>query len=87
MVPSLPLVSCESSMSVKKTLIEKKSEISETKHIPDLLFRCFSEDSCFETSSLVEHFFFSIFCSMLCRQRYLIFLKQRTLNEENGVKG
>ena len=58
MVPSLPLVSCESSMSVKKTLIEKKSEISETKHIPDLLFRCFSEDSCFETSSLVEHFFF-----------------------------
>ena len=31
--------------------------------------------------------FFSIFCSTLCRQRYLIFLWQRTLNEENGVEG
>ena len=53
---------------------------------PDLLFHCFSEDSCFEISSTVENFV-SIFCSILCRQRYLIFVKQKTLNEKNGVKG
>ena len=77
MVPSLPLVSCESSMSVKKTLIEKKSEISETKHIPDLLFRCFSEDSCFETSSLVEHFFFFNFLFNVVSPTLSHFLKTK----------
>ena len=42
--------------------------------LSDLLFHCFSEDSCFETSSMVETKFFSIFFLILCRQRYLIFL-------------
>ena len=37
----------------------------------DLLFYCFYEDCCFEISSMVENFV-SIFCLILCRQRYLI---------------
>ena len=38
-----------------------------------LLFDYFSEESCFEIGSMVEDFV-SIFCSILCRQRYLIFV-------------
>ena len=41
MVPSLPLLSCESSVSVKKTLIEKKTHTQTIRRqFADELFEC-----------------------------------------------
>ena len=42
MVPSLPLLSCESSVSVKKTLIEKKQKNTLKKFVANLPTNCLS---------------------------------------------
>ena len=61
-------------------------EISATKHIAWFTFSLLFWRQLF-WNKLGGQNVLSIFCSILCRQRYLVFLYQRTLNEENRIKG